>query len=104
MAINFKKSFKEDWPGEAEGQAINYKSKRYAKKVEMRERMAAISSYEFQQSPRYEDLHIWDLTYISTSQSEDNDSSDSEDSSDSDEDSSSSEKGSEKEAKKEEKK
>lgn len=51
-----------------------YKSARYAKKVNMRNRVLKTTTLDFMTSEDYYEKDIWDLKYISTSDEEDNDS------------------------------
>lgn len=58
--------------------AIPYKTRRYIRKLQMREKCLKLDMNKFLNDPDYKDIHIWDLKYISTSDEEDNDSSESE--------------------------
>ena len=62
---------------------LAYKTKRYIRKLAMRNDCIKIKAEDFLNDPKYKDMHVWDLKYISTSDEEDNDSEES----DSDEDS-----------------
>ena len=53
---------------------VPYKSARYAKKVNMRNRVLKTTTLDFMTSEDYYEKDIWDLKYISTSDEEDNDS------------------------------
>jgi hypothetical protein len=95
MRINYDKHFLEDDKFEAKYEAP-YKTLRYIRKLSMREEISKLRVDHFLAAPKYQDLQIWDIKYISTSDEEDNDSSENE--------SSSSEEGSGNDSDKEEKK
>ncbi len=69
--INFFKHFSEEFNDVID---VPYKSARYAKKVNMRNRVLKTTTLDFMTSEDYYEKDIWDLKYISTSDEEDNDS------------------------------
>ncbi len=86
MRINCYKHFKENTDEKVfEDYEIPYKTKRYIRKLKMRENCLKITSESFLEGDEYKDKEIWDLKYISTSDEEDNDSSAEENSSDEEE-------------------
>lgn len=80
MRINYTKHFTEDTKQEEDKSMLAYKTKRYIRKVKMRNQCENIKPEEFLNDPKYELVNVWDLVYISTSDDEDNDTSEDEDS------------------------
>lgn len=74
MRINCDKHFKED-DEEVKIDEVPYKTKRYIRKLKMRNECSALEIKDFVLKEEYRDMNIWDLKYISTSDEEDNDSS-----------------------------
>jgi hypothetical protein len=73
MRVNSLKHYEEDEKFENK-MDIPYKTKRYVKKLELREECSTLSVERFLKDPEYEKMNVWDLKYISTSDEEDNDS------------------------------
>jgi len=77
MRVNCLKHFEED--GNFEDVVDPpFKTKRYIKKIKMRDYCKNLSREEFLYDPKVKDKQIWELKYISTSEDEDNDTTDSE--------------------------
>lgn len=70
MHINVNRFYSED----AVQSEVPFKTKRYSKKLELREEALKISPKEFVEDKQYQNVEIWDVPYMSTSDEEDNDS------------------------------
>ena len=77
MRINYKKHFDEKYEDDGEG-LLAYKTKRYIRKLALRNECEKIKPDEFLNDEKYQNMQVWDLKYISTSDEEDNDTSESE--------------------------
>ena len=62
-----------------------YKTKRYIKKLKMREYCKNLTREEFLFQSELKDKQVWELKYMSTSEDEDNDTSESEEEEDEEE-------------------
>ena len=78
MRVDCLKHFTEDERELGTDYEIPYKTKRYIRKLKMREACLTITSEQFIKDENYKDMNVWDLKYISTSDDEDNDSEESE--------------------------
>lgn len=70
--LNFLKQFKEE--ADDSKAELPYKSARYAKKKKLRQEVRDLTLEKFMTDAKFQNLDIWDLKYITTSEEEDNDS------------------------------
>ena len=67
---NFRKNWLEDDESETEVTQLSDKSLKYANKVKLRQEIEKVNVEQFCQDQEFDDIDIWDLDYVSTSDEE----------------------------------